>query len=85
MEEDTDIDLEEFGIISPQNVKVSKYVPQMTWEMIMIILAIQFATMDHIQDNHVGVIQDGMGNVVTTVRIFFDFVSDFEFILINEL
>lgn len=64
---------------------VLRNVPAMTWEMIMIILAIQFATMDHIQDNHVGVIQDGMGNVVTTVPIFIDFVSDFEFILINEI
>ena len=64
---------------------VLRNVPAMTWEMIMIILAIQFATMDHIQGNRVAVIQDGMGNVVTTVRIFIDFVSDFEFILNNEL
>lgn len=44
----------------------------MTWDGIMIILAIPFATMDRIQENRVGVIQDGTENVVTTVRIFID-------------
>ena len=83
VEEDTDIDLEEFGVTTPQNVRILKHVPQRTWHINMIILAIQFATMDHIQDNRVGVIQDGTENVATTVRMFIDFDSDFEFILTN--
>lgn len=58
-------------LISP-NVIILLNVAAMTWDGIMIILAIPFATMDRIQENRVGVIQDGTENVVTNVRIFID-------------
>lgn len=68
VEEDTDIDPGKFGRVMSQNVLL-KHVPVVTWDLIMIIHAMQFVTMDPIQEGHVAVQQDGMETVATTVCI----------------
>lgn len=57
---DTGIDQEEFGTGMSLNVMVLQNVQAMTWGMIMIMLAIQFAIMGHIIVDGVVAQQDGM-------------------------
>ena len=48
------------------------HAPVMIWGMIMITHAMQSATMGTIRGNRVRAMQDGMGNVATTVRTFIE-------------
>lgn len=57
------------------------HAPVMVWGVIMITHAMQSATMGHIQENRVGAMQDGMGNVATTVRTFIELLFKDSFIL----
>ena len=69
VEEDTDTDLEGFGMTMSRDVMVLRNVLVVTWDLIMITLAMQFVTMDPILIDHVAVQQDGMEGVATIVCI----------------
>ena len=71
VEEDTDTDLEECGIRTSRDVMVLRNVPVVTWDLIMITLAMQFVTMDPILVDYVAVRLDGMEAVATIVCIIF--------------
>lgn len=70
---DIGIDQDTFGIIKLQNVKALKPALAMTWEMIMIDLAMLFAITVHMQEEVVAVKQGGMDDAAAAVCIKFLF------------
>lgn len=69
----TGTEQEKFGTGMSLNVMVLQNVQAMTWGMIMIMLAMQFAITVHIQVEGVVVQQDGMDDVAATVCMAFRF------------
>ena len=73
MEVDADTDLENFQDTRCVISEAKEYAAVIIWGWIMnISLAMRSATMGHIQGNRVGAMQDGLENVVTTVRTFLE-------------
>lgn len=69
---DTGTDQEKFGTGMSLSVMFLQNVLAMTWEVIMIDLAMQFAITVHIQVEGAAVKQDGMDNVAAIVCIKFN-------------